>query len=487
VTLDRRQFMQRAGILGGAVAAGSALAGCDWFKDWPGGGPLGSILDLPASSAPVDHVVVVMMENRSFDHYLGWLAEDPAYLAAGRSRYGRRFRIDGDQSQSYPDPTGTPVPTAHLFEQAGQTNPWRGCGFEDPGHGWTSGRVQRDAGFLAAGSNNDAFALGYYEAPDLPITTALARRFTTFDSYHCSILGPTYPNREYLHSGQSGGNKTNAFPPTGDGFPWPIIWDKLAAASVPCRYYYSDLPTLALWGPRGLSYSSPIVQYYEACAAGTLPNVTFVDPSFIGELRNDDHPLADVRGGQDFIRDVFRAFVESPHWESGAFIVTYDEWGGFFDHVAPAHFADPRASTIDSEDFSQGGFRVPTLLASPFARPGFVDHRVYDHTSILRFIQWRFLGAKYEGAFRGSGAPWWLTWRDRDAFNIGASLARESVDVDVGFDLDQAIDPVSAPCGAAPGAAFRAQPNPAVGDDAFDELRWREYLDRAGLRVAALA
>jgi phospholipase C len=234
-----------------------------------------------------------------------------------------------------------------------------------------------------------------------------------------------------------------------------------------------------------MSYASPIVQYFEACATGTLPNVTFVDPSFIGELRNDDHPLADVRGGQDFIRDVFKAFVDSPHWQSGAFIVTYDEWGGFFDHVAPVHLEDVRANAVDSEDFSQAGFRVPTLLASPFARPGFVDHRVYDHTSILRFLQWRFLGARYEGGFAGSGAPWWLTRRDRSAFNIGASLARESVDADVGFDLDQTIAPISPPCAPAAGAAFRARPDTAYGDNAFDELAWAEYLDRVGVRVAA--
>jgi len=485
--LDRRDFLKRAGIFGGAALAAGSLSGCKWFQDWPGTGPLGSILDLPAPSAPIDHIVVVMMENRSFDHYLGWLADDARYVGAGRRRWGHDFQIDGEQAQTYPDPNGTPVATSHLFQQPGQTNPWRGCGFGDPGHSWSSGRVQRDHGFLAAGSGNDQFALGYYRAPDLAITAALAKRFTTFDRYHCSVLGPTYPHREYLHSAQSGGNKTNAFPPTSDGFQWATIWDRLDAANVPARYYYSDLPTLALWGARGMAHASPIAQYYEACTAGTLPNVTFVDPAFIGENRTDDHPLADVRGGQGFIRDACKAFVESPHWESGVFIVTYDEWGGFFDHVAPPHFDDDRTSADDQEDFSQAGFRVPTMLASPFARPNFVDHRMYDHTSILRFIQWRFLGAEYEGGFVGSGAPWWLTRRDRNAYNIGASLARESGDDDVGFDLDQVIDPISAPCGGPAGLGFRAQPNPANGVDAFDELAWARYLDGVGVRVPAFS
>lgn len=495
--LDRREFLKRTGIMGGAVLAAGSLSGCAWMKDWPGGGQLGSILDSPATSSPIDHVVVVMMENRSFDHYLGWLATDLDYLSAGSERWGSEFQINGSQLQTYPDANGTGIATEHLFQQTGHDNPWRGCGFADPGHSWNSGRVQRDHGFMAAGSNNDKFALSYFQEPDLPITAALAQRFTTFDRYHCSIMAATYPNREYLHSAQSGGYKGNSFPPTNDGFDWPIIWDHLAAAKVPARYYYTDLPTLALWGPRGMAHASPIEQYYEACASGKLPNVTFVDPSFIGDNRTDDHPQGDVRGGQNYIRDAFKAFVDSPHWESGVFIVTYDEWGGFFDHVAPPHLHDDRTSSVDQDDFSQAGFRVPTVIASPFSRPNFVDHRVYDHTSILRFIEWRFLGAAPEGPLVRPGAPWWLTQRDRNAFNIGASLAAESIDAGVGFDLDQVIAPISAPCDAPDGAAdgesdaesdgtgFRAQPNAANGDDAFDELAWAQYLDRVGVRVPA--
>ena len=224
------------------------------------------------------------------------------------------------------------------------------------------------------------------------------------------MLGPTYPNREYLHSAQSGGNKTNAFPTdTGTASVGRSIWDKLAAANVPSRYYYSDLPLLALWGQHGLGYSSPIADYFQACASGTLPNVTMVDPNFVGPNQCDDHPLADVRAGQRYLRDVFKAFVQSPHWEHGAFIVTYDEWGGFFDHVRPP--APPRRrarAPTTPNDFGQAGFRVPTVLASPYARPGFVDHRQYDHTSILRFLEWRFLGAPPEGPGKDTDS-WFLT------------------------------------------------------------------------------
>jgi phospholipase C len=169
-------------------------------------------------------------------------------------------------------------------------------------------------------------------------------------------------------------------------------------------------------------------EYFQDCAAGTLPHVTFVDPGFTTHLRTDDHPFADIRAGQRFVSDVVRAFVTSPHWERGAFFITYDEWGGFFDHVQPPLLPDSRASTNDLENFSQAGFRVPTLMLSPYAPTGFVDYRTYDHTSILRFLEWRFLGAPAEGP---DGHGWWLTKRDRYANNIGRALRAESPDVEV--------------------------------------------------------
>ena len=420
--IDRREFLKRAAILGGAAAAMTALPGCRrFFKPTEAGD---SILALPASEAPIDHVVIVTMENRSFDHWLGWLAGDQDYLSTGRSLYGAEFAVDGVQQQSFPGPGGAMVPTTYMLDQPGQTNPYQGCGHRDPNHTWNGGRLERDLGFLAPGTRNDEFALGYYLRTEVPFTARLAEEFTTFDRYHCSILGPTFPNREYLMSGHSGGHKDNFLPTEENGFDWITIWEKLEAANVPCRYYYSDVPFTALWGSRLNRFNAQLSDYFEDCAAGTLPNVCMVEPTFVFG-RNDDHPHADIRLGQQFARDVFRAFCESPHWQSGLFILTYDEWGGFFDHVAPPVLPDDRASTVDANNFGQAGFRVPTVMASPYAMPNYVDHRTYDHTSILRFLEWRFLSAPPEGP-GNDGEDWWFTSRDRHAANIGASLRRNS-------------------------------------------------------------
>ena len=460
MSIDRREFMKRAGIVGGAATAAATLPGCRRLF-----GKLGPLLrgprmlDLPATESGIDHIVVVMMENRSFDHWLGWLAEDQAFLEAGRRRYGRKFSVAGNQHQTFVGPTG-PVQTERLVTDPDQTAPFQGCGFGDPGHGWNQGRAQRDGGFLAPGSRNDEFALGYYLGEDLPFTSQLARSFTTFDRYHASLLAPTWPNREYLHSAQSGGNMTNAIP--AEGFTWETIWTRLAGANVPAKYYYSDLPFLALFGAPVVPFVNPADNYFTDCDAGTLPSVSFLDPRFVGPEQNDDHPLADIRRGQVFVRDAFKAFARSKHWRKGMFVVTYDEWGGFFDHVPPAQFADDRASADDLQNFGQGGFRVPTIVASPFARPGYVDHRTYEHTSLLRFLEWRFLGAPAEGPGK-PGDAWFLTTRDRNANNLGASLMARRCTDDIGFDLDVVVPPPGPAC--APEAAGLAAASTFAADD----------------------
>jgi phospholipase C len=381
-----------------------------------------SILDGSPVDCPIDTVVVLQMENRSFDHYLGWLATDESYLEAGRSRWGSTFTVDGNQHQSFAKPDGTIVDTYRLPAQHGP-NPYRGCGnHPDPGHGWDSGRAQRDHGFLAEGSQNDEYAVGYYTEADLPCYGPLARQFTTFDRYFASVMTGTYPNRYYLHSAQGDGTWNGSIPIVDGttGLKTDTIWDKLKHAGVPCRYYGTDLPVTAFWGTKNLDVTGTIAEYLLDAATGNLPNVSFVDPGFLSGMRTDDHPHGDMRTAQAFVAAVVGTLMRGPQWHRTAVVVTYDEWGGFFDHVTPPVLPDDRGTADDWTNWGQTGFRLPVFLASPFARPGYVDHRVYDHTSILRFIEWRFLGAPAEGT---GGSGWWLTQRDHHANNIGASLS----------------------------------------------------------------
>jgi phospholipase C len=480
--MDRREFLRLGAMAGVAGALASCSSGTSSARRLPASTTttaprLESVLDGAAADSGIDTVVVCMMENRSFDSYLGWLARDERYLERGRSRYGGKFAINGSSFQQFPGPGGKPVKT---FRRVLRDEPqrWRGCDHPDPGHAWDKGRAERDGGFLAPGSGNDDFALSYFEGQDLPIYDLLARRFTVCDRWHASLLGPTFPNREYLLSAQSGGYKTNYLPFAEGGFQWPNILDRLAAARIDVAEYSTDLPPILLWGSRMTRYSRKMDAFAADAAAGKLPSVTFVCPAFVGDNRSDDHPHGDPRAAQAFVRDAFAAFARSPQWERGLFVLTYDEWGGFFEHVAPPMLPDGRAAKNDADNFAQAGFRVPTVLASPYTQPGFVDHTLYDHTSILRFLEWRFLGAPARGP-GADGDKWFLTKRDRNANNIGESLVRAKPDPAVGFDLDVKIDPPDAPCVAA--ASPSSSRDAPVGP--FEVALHRGYYDHIGFAV----
>jgi phospholipase C len=222
-----------------------------------------------------------------------------------------------------------------------------------------------------------------------------------------------------MHAAQSYGLVDNDLPPQTEhttGFPFETtIWHALEQAGVDHRYYYVDVPVSALWGEPGLQIASPVEEYYARCATGTLPNVSFVDPYFAGSVgegpgaSGDEHPHGDVRMGQAYMADVVHAFMESPQYERGALFVVYDEWGGFYDHVVPKRVPDIRNDKDVAKDYGLMGFRIPALVASPYARTGHVSHSTFGFESILKLIRYRF-GLK----------P--LTRRDAYATNIGYAL-----------------------------------------------------------------
>lgn len=449
---SRRDFLQRTASAAGLVASlGLTLSPDTVLAE----AARAQTRALPgAKNLPIDTFVVLMMENRSFDHYLGWLPG-----ADGRQA-GLTFR----------DEKGVAHPTHRLAPD------FQGLAFNDPDHSWTGGRAQlhggRNDGFLQG--DNDEFAIGYYGKNDLPFIPHIATQFTTYDRFFCSLLASTYPNRYYMHAAESFGRANNDFPYLEQaapiGLPDSTIFAALARAGVSSRYFYTDIPVAALWGVPGLARSAPVGEFYDRCANGTLPSLSFVDPGFAGEeegTSTDEHPHGDVRAGQAFMADVVTAFTQSPQYRRGALFVVYDEWGGFFDHVRPPRVPDIRSNQSVDRDFGQMGFRIPAVTVSPFSRPGHVDHGIYGFESILKFIRYRF------------GIPP-LTRRDAAARNIGLSLdfSRQARSRFEPPDLPSPAQVLRGRRGAP--ARSRGLVRPAPHDLA--ELHTSGYLERLGFR-----
>jgi phospholipase C len=433
--MRRREFLTRAGYVAGVAGAAASL---------PVNLLLGEVAKQEARAAglptpsnmPIDHFVVLMMENRSFDHYFGWLPN-----------------ADAVQNRTYPDPDNgnSQVPTRHA-STLGQAQ-WQGCDHPDPDHSWAGGRKQLGSsltntrnepdGFLEG--DNDEFALCYYNEGDLGFIHPAGKAFTVFDRFHCSLMASTWPNRYYMWSAQSGGRQNNNPPADTLGNQWETLFDRALKSNatnqpglgITARYYNSDLPFSATWGPRAVPWTRPVADYYADCAAGTLPSIAFVDPPFRdgggGDGTSaDEHPLGDVRLGQAFMSDIVHSFMESPNWERGALFIVYDEWGGFFDHVRPPSVPDARNSSDINRDFGLMGFRIPAVVVSPFANRNSVSHLLCGFESIIKLITYRF----------GLGS---LTTRDYKANNIGLAMNWTSPNFDRP-DLPDPVRIVSNPC-----------------------------------------
>ena len=386
--------------------------------------------DLPSpGNSGIDHVVVVTMENRSFDHFLGWLPN-----------------ADGKQAGlTYVDKQGVAHSTYSL------SGDYTGCPHPDPDHSYDGARIQYDAGKMDGfllDTANDIYCIGYYGPKDIPFYAALARHYTTCDRYFPSILGPTFPNRIFLHAAQ-----TDRLSNTATLSTLPTIWDRLAAAGVSANYYYNNLPFLGLWGPKYLGISRPYADFLLSAATGTLPAVSFVDPIYTvldDGTGNDDHPHADIRKGDRFLHDTFQAVANGPKWANTVFVVNFDEWGGFFEHVPPPRATAP--NNVDP-DLVNGkallGFRVPTVIASPFsfgnARDPRVSAHVFDHTSVLKLIEWRW-----------GLAP--LTLRDAssDVANLAYALNFENPNASVPALPVPTAPVIGAPCPSGSGGILGA-------------------------------
>jgi phospholipase C len=466
----------------------------------------------------VNHIIVVMQENHSFDNYFGALAyapESPYHPAApGGCKNGDHHCVDGltcrvnaagalecensnlddDRSlvKAFHDPSRCVIPDlnhgwfpVHLEANFNNPNAALSAPLMDGFVRVNDATDQPDNG--VEGATEDQ-TMGFYTQDDLPFYFDLAQKFAIDDRYFSSVLGPTFPNRSYFMAATSFGHVTTAdtVPPPGGYKPITgTIFDLLDRQHVTWADYFQDAPQGAGFRPFSATTRDPhflplllfLAQAAGVPGAGTLPQVSFVDPNF-GLLsagsQSDEHPPTDIQRGQAFVSTVINAVRNGPFWKDSVIFITYDDSGGFYDHVAPppapqgnartpdgispgqcADLSNPPASlqpgggaecavnplsttdtsVLDAEalcpaladnptgpypqacaSFDQLGFRVPLMVVSPFAKAHYVSHTVGDHTSLLAFIEERFLTVRdTTGTGEESGDRLHLTRRDQHA------------------------------------------------------------------------
>ncbi len=386
--LTRRAMLRGSGALAGGSLAAASLVGCNEGDGGPGSPAFRDAMcmggaDLSADEllAPIENIVVLMMENRSFDHMFGSLSlmED-------------RDDVDGLLgNESNPSHDGGKVDIFELdpFQKLHHLpHKW------EPMHDAFNGGM--NDGFVIAHHEANKHetdkagpeVMGFLQRKDMEVMYALADNYTLCDQWHCSVMGPTWPNRFFMHAGSSGGRKTNH-----PKFFMDSIWDRLRSADLEGVNYFTDLPwaAAAMGKLRGFSRLS---SFFKDAERGRLPQFSIIDPGFFSsssdhprEVGGDsDHPEMgpNVNLGQLLIATIYRALAESPQWNKTMFVITYDESGGFYDHVAPPTTIDQRG------EFRQLGFRVPGLIIGPHIRSGCINNNLFEHCSILSTAQRRF-------------------------------------------------------------------------------------------------
>ena len=412
--LTRRQLVR------GGLAAGAGLAGLEWAAGLRGA------IAAPARAGrlgDIEHVVIFVQENRSFDHYFGTY---PGVRGFGDEHVQKLH--DGSGLPVFAQP-GYPAKGygGHLYpfrlvrDKGGEcthdvTHDW------GPQHrAWNRGAMD---GFVrehlkAEGASDGPLTMGYFTRKDIPYYHALADAFTLCDRYHCSVIGPTDPNQLYAvsatldPSGKHGGPLLETLSDRVGQYSWTTMPEQLRARGISWKAYASA----DNYGPTGdmpfplfkqfhsdpeladRAFSNDFPSRFKAdCASGDLPQVSWI----WGPITHSEHPPAPVSFGEYTTDLVLKALTGNPSlWAKTALFVTWDENGGFFDHVPPPVpprgtpgeyvTAKPLPAAAEGVTGPIGlGFRVPTLVLSPFSRGGFVCSERFDHTSLLRFVERRF-------------------------------------------------------------------------------------------------
>ena len=392
-SISRRRLLvgAAAGFLAGAagavgeVQAGAAQGGTATTRR---PSRVGSTRILEAGSRPdptaapgtdlvpqIENFVVVMMENHSFDNLIGMLGRGDCFPKGP----------DGRPLVSLPDGQGNLVQAFHMPSE---------CQASGVGNDWSVAHHAFDEGSnrgVVEASTGEA--LGYYTDHDIPFTWGLARTFPLADRWFASVPGQTNPNRRYLLAGTSLGQiaDTNPLdlPPNG------TIFHALNRYGISWKEYYSDVPTMGVWlallgDPAIAGNLAKIDRFYEDAAAGQLPQFSYVEPDY--GHSSEENPQ-DIQFGDQFLANVVKGVMSGPQWSKTMLIWTYDEWGGWYDHVLPPPALPPDdvapvlSANLAPGGFDRYGYRVPGGVVSPFARRDHVSHTLYDHTSVLKTLE----------------------------------------------------------------------------------------------------
>jgi phospholipase C len=368
----------------------------------------------PAEEAmPIDHIVVLMMENNGFDRMLGWMG------SAGRDVDG----VDPAHPLSNPDC----IDGGDVVQGETRTRLIE----RDPLHYLANSLVQLDGGtnqgFVsdyvrthpASTPEERREIMGWYPRGFLAALHTLADHGVVFDRWFASMPGPTWMNRLFAHTGTSLGHVAepgSLFNPNLHLYDERTLYDELTDVGVPWRIYFGDVPqSLVLthqW--RHLGNYRGFKHWESDVKSGNLPAYSFIEPTYFGPHQNDQHPPHDVMRGDALVAQVYNPLrANQALFERTLLIVLYDEHGGFFDHVVPPRAVPPDDHTSEF-GFDRLGFRVPAIFVSPLLDPGVV-HAVYDHTSLLKMAarKWprvKALGRRAQAANDPLAA---LTWRER--------------------------------------------------------------------------
>lgn len=426
-----------------------------WTSIWCGcqGLTAGSPNTGPQSIQAINHIIFMAQENRSFDHYFGAL---PAYWAANgfpsQSFDGLPQFSSGGAAAANPgcdpafpfNPSGpfqdcvydpaNPVSSFHMVSAC----------VEDPSPSWNESHVDFNFNDQITGTISSTFAgngfvwtaghdarlnvppffdtigmraMGYYDASDLPYYYFMASNFATSDRWFSPILGQTSVNRMYMLAGTSHGH---AYPLAAGSAQLTdkTIFELLDENNISWKDYVVDPSPTPLQGSAfaQFAYSGthsqnvvPISQYMTDVANGTLPSVAIIDPGYNNGLdehgaSDDSAPGGSVQVGSQYVSSLINALMQSPSWKDSVFILTYDEFGGFYDHVSPQPMPPPDSfppsdlnpgdictnATGPTCNFDYTGYRVPLIVVSPFTKKNYVSHTVADYTAVLKFIETRF-------------------------------------------------------------------------------------------------